>query len=687
MNHFKENIILSAAVSFMLCIFAPLETYLTNIGEFWYGIGDMLPVILVTFAVAGLAVYIMLWLFGKTPLHTYIYTIGFFLYLELYIQGNYIPRNYGVLDGRPIKWELYKSYGMASIVLLSIIFLLIILSSIFLKKKIISIGNVVCILLILVQISTIGTLAIQNANPSDNNDSNKIVTSASMLELTDNRNVVVILLDSFGSDVFMEMMQEDRATIDTALQDFTYYPDTVGAYPTTVGGMSYILTGSWYKNEEVLSDHIQSAYEDNAMYDALEAQDYSIGVYTDGLYMSNDVDMYVNAENGNYKISDYRKFWGYIYRMVAFNYVPHQFKSGFMVYSPEAEKMRTADTNTPLYSEDTVEFYNNLTRDGITTIPEGNAFRFYHLDGVHREYTFDSNLETGTQDYYTVYDEGWGCMKLIEEYKQQLKDAGVYDNTTIIIMADHSIDRGITRGRNPIFMIKNFDEHHDFEVSDAALSYEDFQPTITEIVTGEDVPGSIWSNEVAEREVRKFYIYSNDVSYYYYLPDLIEYDVTGPAYEVDSMKATGNIYKDTGKVYDEHMHSYNLGEMINFTSSNDPVRKYVEYGSSGLDGEGIWTIGNEFMMSLEIDEPHGDLSLEMDYEDYYCSQTVEVYVNDTYLGTMPESHKITIPADCVPDGIINIKLELPDAVVPISIGDGNEEWARALYIKSVKVDK
>jgi arylsulfatase A-like enzyme len=69
-------------------------------------------------------------------------------------------------------------------------------------------------------------------------------------------------------------------------------------------------------------------------------------------------------------------------------------------------------------------------------------------------------------------------MTLANAYLQKLKDAGVYDNSAIIIMADHG-SRILGPGEddlykfNPIFMVKGIGEEHPYQVNYAPLSYED----------------------------------------------------------------------------------------------------------------------------------------------------------------------------------------------------------------------
>ena len=49
-NQLKAWLLLDLAVSFMFCIFAPLEAYFSNESEYWFELSHLLPVVFVAFA-------------------------------------------------------------------------------------------------------------------------------------------------------------------------------------------------------------------------------------------------------------------------------------------------------------------------------------------------------------------------------------------------------------------------------------------------------------------------------------------------------------------------------------------------------------------------------------------------------------------------------------------------------------
>ena len=54
----------------------------------------------------------------------------------------------------------------------------------------------------------------------------------------------------------------------------------------------------------------------------------------------------------------------------------------------------------------------------------------------------------------------------MKKYFDKLRNAGLYDKTDIVILADHG---NIGYSQNPIFMVKNANELHEFKISNQKI--------------------------------------------------------------------------------------------------------------------------------------------------------------------------------------------------------------------------
>ena len=127
-------------------------------------------------------------------------------------------------------------------------------------------------------------------------------------------------------------------------------------------------------------------------------------------------------------------------------------------------------------------------------------------------------------------------MTLTRAYLDKLKKAGAYDNTVLIIMADHGYQEGdVAWGRQcPILLIKGFDEKHDvLQRSNAPIAHEDLQQAYVRLLDG--AQGSeVFDWKEGDVRERRFLFYK-------YLHDdhMEEYIQKGEASDLNTLLPTG----------------------------------------------------------------------------------------------------------------------------------------------------
>lgn len=675
------------SISFMLFVFAPLEIYFTNKNEFWFGLKQLFPVVMVCFISGIFLLGGIYFVISKSKWFSTVYTIFLGILLGLYVQGNYIPRNYGVFDGTDIQWSDFKGYGIASILLWGAVLLLTVYTCIRCGNIVYRIGRYMCIFILLMQVLTAGVLWIQNAESSS--AKNIMVTDKGQMELSRNKNIVIFLLDAFDSSTLMNMLDSsDAEEYEHILDNFTYYPDASGGYPTTKGSLPFILTGEWYENKVPYSEYVENAYKNCELYNVLREKDYSIGIYTDPPFVDSRTDLYENLIKGEYKISNYKRFIQELYGLVAFNYVPHQMKRCFFTYSGDFSDLKSAPGITS-YAESTPFFYYVLMNNHIRLNEEKNAFRFYHLDGTHGPYTFGRDLNENADAGYNVYDEAQGCLNLLDEYFEQLKNLGVYDDTAIIIMADHghaSEDWSNSLNPNPLLLVKDFNERHSLEISDIAVSWEDVNMLFQTLASDES------GNEFlvkSEKRERRFLQYSWDSSWNKdYLPDIAEYRVIGKVYDESSLIPTGKVFlskkesqtdrfyftKDTQIILDDHNKDYQKLVFSGFDVPEAPDGKPYVWTNQGYSYFRM-KFGKNFDKDIKM-----TLDIETTVEG--SKQTVIAYANGEQIDdVLVEKDKITImiPNHCFSEKVLDLILYYPDAYVPAERGNEDTDSRKLAF--------
>lgn len=689
----KSWLILCTAFSFMICVFAPLDIFLTNQSEFWFQLSHLLPVLLATFVAVAGVLYALSILMKRSKVSLYVYALFFSILIFFYIQGNFIPRNYGVLNGEEIQWSNYPRYAKDSIILFIITLMLWSVICLKVKEKIYTVGRYLGIILILTQLVTIATLYIQNNVLVENSTFRSgVVTDKDMFHLSENNNILVFVLDTFDSDDMKKLLErENSERYNELFTDFTFYPNTLGAYPTTKGAMPYLLTGVWYENEKPYTKYIEEAYIDNHIYNALKENKYSIGVYTLLTFLSSDYDMYLNVEEKDYEIANYTSFIKKIYQLVAFNYMPHQLKRYFLINTDDFSELKKSSTKDAAFSSDVQEFDRLLEEQGISITETGNCFRVYHLLGVHAPYTFGEELLSEDNRKYDVYDEAAGNCTLLSHFLKKLKENDSYDNTTIIIMADHG---HVNYSQNPLFMIKNVKEKHEFKISEEKMSYEYFADMLISLTQGIRIDEKYVSDCQLDGKLRRFLYYSWDDSWAkQYLPSMSEMWADE---SVIDLIATERHYLSRDIDYSYELSNqitgnYTLGTELSFAKDHATANDFCLLGFSNNEENHTWTDRNIAKMKFLFHDDFENLLLKLNYSTYLSPERVLIYANDNliedYLANGAEEKEFIIPSEYIKEDELIITFEFPDAASPKSRGENSDSRLLGLAFKTLTISK
>ena len=171
-------------------------------------------------------------------------------------------------------------------------------------------------------------------------------------------------------------------------------------------------------------------------------------------------------------------------------------------------------------------------------ITDYNEFKFIHLEGGHAPFNFDENLnyiENGTYK-----QKIHGNLKYVKNFLERLKSNNVYDNSVIVIMADHGYGNtnmaNIFYRMNPLLAIKGIKEKHEVIISDKAISYEDINSALIELI--DDKKSMELFENIPNMRKRKFlwYHFKKENS-------MIEYSTMGKANEINKFKKTGRIFE------------------------------------------------------------------------------------------------------------------------------------------------
>ena len=536
------GIVLALCISFLFGIYAPLELYLTNISEFWLKLTDLVPAAAVIFGVCfiGLSVaYIIARLINK-KFYGVCLAVGSAFLLSTYIQGNFLIKNLPSMSGEIIKWNTYTSEIIKSALAFVIPFAILLFVLIKFKTKIMSkvafIGGICFTLLFAVTLTSL-CMTTDLSKPET-----LASTEKNEFQMSEDRNLLVLILDTIDSNNFIKAIESDPEVVDS-LNGFTYYKNTLAAYPYTSRAIPMLFSGKWFENETSYQEYATSAISGSPFVKALEKDNYNICFYETGEFGLTAEAFKGRFDNCYTSSVNYKTkyIYGLTIKMAGLKFAPWILKQYCGNIDEYENLARNVNSEYKQFNWSDLEFYNKVKDSNPVTTTSEKCARIIHLEGGH--------IPCNRDKYFNLTESGnfqgklEACTTMLRQYFARLKESGVYDNTAIVIVADHgfagndlSDEYNLKKRMNPALLVKGVGEKHKLQYNDAPIAYDEIADGIAKLVdktTGD----KIFDTAEGETKTRRMILFAyNDENH------MAEYTTDGRADDPDSMIATGNKY-------------------------------------------------------------------------------------------------------------------------------------------------
>ena len=667
---------LSLAVT--LFIFAPVDLYLTSAEDLWFSLADIAPWLgmLALFAFAGIT--LLAWLLPpklSAAFRAAVYAGSFLLYL----QGNLLVIDYGALNGEAVDWSAHTlRYALDALLWAAVIVLFIFLMLRF-RKKFRRILEIAACILLVTQLVSLAVFLVRYYAPGRQAENRRYLSVKNEFTVSPENNTVVFVLDSFDSHLFENLRRKYPEKIGEDFTGFTWYPDTVGGATRTKYAIPFILSGVTNKEEQSYVEYLEGSFAASPLIRELSSGAYEAGFYTVSQYIDTSRSgIAANLSDGTPVPSSAPRLTLSFMKLVAFRYAPSALSRYFWMYTGDFDRWKTYVNGKAAYKLNDVGFFRKLVSKRLKASAGKPAFRFYHLTGPHAPYTMTSRCERVDAGESSEEAQALGSLAIVTEYLSQLRSLGLYDRTAVIVMADHGVGHYSNVEQTPLLMVKPAGASHPFEVSDLPLSYTSMPQIMVSALRGE-----LTSLEpYRASSPRYFYCHSEKGT----VVNLTEYAVSGPALASDA--------EPTGMVWHENTlrlsRDYRPGTVLYF-DGRDTARGYIVSGFSSNEAIYTWTSGNDAEMLFELPEPPGALRLTVNCGAYGGEQAVEVFVNDQLIDTIAvkgvDEYSVLIPAGAVTGTELRLRLHLPDARSPFSLGKGVDHRLLGLNMKSLLIEE
>lgn len=526
---------------FMLFLYEPLLMYSTNQMDFWFDMALMIGPVLAGFAIFFFgsaviltAVYLINKAFSKELIvYRIIAVLLFFSFFVTYLQGNILAGGLPALDGSVINWNEFVKNDVITLAIMMVIscVLIFLLIKKGLKKLLYYVAAASVAVFALLFVSLVYELISWNAFVRKDS---VITTNNNYDNISTDKNFVIILNDAIGSSEFNSVL-EANPEYKKIFEDFTYYPDTLGCFPCTRDTVPVVLGGAVNKNEMKFEEFSSKTLNESPFFKELTERDYEINLYENELvwYGSKNFNICNSTDYKNYRLP-LVTFWREQLKFIKYKYLPFFYKR----YSD----VETMDFNglVDKYLWDFRSMHYDITENPTLTKIQNKSFRFVHTEGAHIPFKYDKHAELleGYSNYETEIE---ATITMTKAYIDRLKANGAYDNSVIIVMADHgntnlnTADDMLVRA-NPMFMVKGLNEHHEFTKSDKPLSYTDLMSIYSKLLDGSTAEEA--TADIPDKRERFFMWYRNFRLEYH----IEEYVVTDKAWEWKKFRKTGREY-------------------------------------------------------------------------------------------------------------------------------------------------
>lgn len=483
-------------ISFTIFVLGVWEPYLANIDEWHFGASDILFSSVIAFLLGILPAFLIPFVIRGKNLH-YFATSMFAICILMYLQNNF-------MNGKLFLRGDYVISTWPRIIVNCFVWIGILAVSVIIvnknnAKQVLKIQKIVLIIILLMQLPIIPYLSLSMAH---NDNSAKLdLDGSGQFSVGKDKNIIVFIMDTFYSGYFDSFLENNPEYYEK-LSDFIYFDNMNSEEDNTALSMPYLLTA--HDNDFTISlptsnYNSWNSEEASYFYDTLHRDGFVVELYTDNaLYSGGASNMLGKVDNiitleGEEKASTLSaKIYTYcgMLKVSLFRVTPFIVKNYFCVLDSNEINKYIYDDDMFSGSDDWLEitmsskergimhynddFYEKLT-EGISVNDVDNKLIFYHLFGMHKPFSLAKN-ESSQASYDDQAVEG--CMYILLDYINQLKELDLYDDSVIILTADHGTQTLNTN--QPILLIKQKNYHSDkMTINGAPGSIQaDLLPTI-----------------------------------------------------------------------------------------------------------------------------------------------------------------------------------------------------------------
>ncbi|MCX7116280.1 MAG: hypothetical protein NTW08_10315 [Gammaproteobacteria bacterium] len=539
LNH---TFLIALTLPFILFLVSPLTFFLENAVEYVANVSDISPLLLLICAgMTGLLFGLLLLLSRWVSLYTLLSGLLVGLALAVWAQSQLFISDVGLLDGHPIDWVQRRMQIRTELLAWFFIAGFAVFVSYRSKRALFITAQGIIFL---------GGLTILSTWMRSDYQAHQGVESAEIKAFSFHKtqNKIVIVLDMFQSDVFVEMMQRWPQEV-AFLRGFTFYPNTVGGYPTTKVSLPLIMSGKLYKNQTPVrpwiiannaTHSIANYYVDKGfgvglvsivahLLEGGKSQPVALTYFSDKTWMGMNRQSLIVLDGG-------------LFRSVPTRLKPKIYDENNWFLS----RFATNPSLPPGFPGYDLAFLRAFEKKTNLNSKHIGEFKVYHYAAAHAPYRMNEHYEyehmPNTRASYVR--QARGVMILLRRKLERLRQLGIYDSAQILVIGDHgrgylptdlrgavvnqALNQFVLGGARPLFLYKPSGSVAPLASSDRALHLADVVCVLSNADKAFDCHDYQLS-AVDNKRKRTFIYYFGALDFWNraYMPPMNEYVVDG----------------------------------------------------------------------------------------------------------------------------------------------------------------
>ena len=365
------------------------------------------------------------------------------------------------------------------------------------------------------------------------------------LSLAKQKNVVYFVIDYCDGLIVQDALAQDPDLF-KEFTGFTYYPDASFTHSRSYPAITYLLSGQKCFFDKPYTQYADEVFQEDSFMADIDSLGTDIRIVTDTRYVGESAKDYVD----NYKTLDSTSLsavnpLGFLlqtWKVSCFRGAPYGAKNLFAYTPGEVNDASVVQQTDRAKVNDDLAFYQSVQTEGVSINNEfSSSFRFYHMYGSHPGAVINENAEY--EENVTLPQALRGDIKVINAYLQELKENGLYEDTTIIVTADHGyVAANFSFPQTCIMLVKMAGDNSEspLRVSSAPVCQEDLFATVIKGLGGDYSSYGKAIDEISETEERIRYHYNTviDIETGQEIR-LDEYEITGDARDINNYRPTG----------------------------------------------------------------------------------------------------------------------------------------------------